>query len=132
RFLHMLLRDEGLVTRVDPATRLLTQGRVVAETFCRDDGSGHREWFNPAEVEVTRDEKAHVTGAVLKADGKPVMLGGIEKMSKSKNNGVDPEAMVARYGADTVRLFSMFAAPPEQSLEWSEAGVEGLARVLRR
>jgi len=132
RFYHKLMRDEGLVKSDEPATRLLTQGMVVAETFYRDDGSGHREWFNPADVEVTRDEKGHVTGAVLKADGKPVMLGGIEKMSKSKNNGVDPEAMVARYGADTVRLFSMFAAPPEQSLEWSEAGVEGMARFLRR
>jgi leucyl-tRNA synthetase len=83
-------------------------------------------------VSVQRDERGHIVGATLKADGKPVAIGGTEKMSKSKNNGVDPEAMVGKYGADTVRLFSMFAAPPEQSLEWSEAGVEGMARFLRR
>src|SRR5690606_4217575 len=93
---------------------------------------GHREWINPADVEVQRDERGHLVGAVLKADGQPVRIGGTEKMSKSKNNGVDPQAMVDKYGADTVRLFSMFAAPPEQSLEWSEAGVEGMARFLRR
>jgi leucyl-tRNA synthetase len=81
---------------------------------------------------VQRDERGHVTGATLKADGKPVKIGGTEKMSKSKNNGVDPQSMVGKYGADTVRLFSMFAAPPEQSLEWNEAGVEGMARFLRR
>jgi len=132
RFYHKLMRDEGLVKSDEPATRLLTQGMVVAETYYRESGTGSREWFNPADVEVARDEKGHVTGAVLKADGSPVGIGGIEKMSKSKNNGVDPQAMVARYGADTVRLFSMFAAPPEQSLEWSEAGVEGMARFLRR
>jgi len=83
-------------------------------------------------VEIQRDEKARVVGAVLKSDGQPVRIGGTEKMSKSKNNGIDPQAMVEKFGADTVRLFSMFAAPPEQSLEWSEAGVEGMARFLRR
>src|SRR3546814_6058973 len=77
-------------------------------------------------------ERGHVRGATLRADGKPVHIGGIEKMSKSKNNGVDPQAMVDRYGADTVRLFSMFASPPKLSLEWNEAGVEGMARFLRR
>ena len=136
RFYHKLLRDQGLVASDEPATRLLTQGMVVADTYyregSREQGTGNREWFNPADVEVTRDDKGHVVGAVLKADGKPVVVGGTEKMSKSKNNGVDPQAMVDRYGADTVRLFSMFAAPPEQSLEWSEAGVEGMARFLRR
>src|SRR6185369_11769299 len=86
----------------------------------------------PAEVEVQRNERAHIIGAVLKADGKPVQIGGIEKMSKSKNNGVDPREMVDKYGADTVRLFSMFAAPPDHSLEWREAGVEGMSRFLRR
>ena len=83
-------------------------------------------------MEITRDERGRVTGAKLIADGQPVMIGGSEKMSKSKNNGVDPQAMVDKYGADTVRLFSMFAAPPEQSLEWNEAGVEGMSRFLRR
>src|SRR5690606_22573987 len=93
---------------------------------------GAREWFNPADVDVERDDKGRIRGATLKADGNPVMIGGVEKMSKSKNNGVDPQAMIARYGADTVRLFSMFASPPELSLEWNEAGVEGMARFLRR
>ncbi|MDQ2701526.1 MAG: leucine--tRNA ligase [Pseudomonadota bacterium] len=132
RFYHRLLRDQGLVKSDEPATRLLTQGMVVADTYYRESGMGNREWFNPADVDVSRDDKGHVVGAVLKADGKPVVVGGIEKMSKSKNNGVDPQAMVDRYGADTVRLFSMFASPPEMSLEWHEAGVEGMARFLRR
>src|SRR5699024_9532446 len=83
-------------------------------------------------VEVTRDDKGKVTGARLRADGRPVGVGGVEKMSKSKNNGVDPQEMIDRYGADTVRMFSMFASPPELSLEWNEAGVEGMSRFLRR
>ena len=132
RFYHKLLRDEGLVHSDEPARNLLTQGMVIAETFFRENDDGSREWINPADVEIRRDERAHIVGAVLKADGQPVRIGGIEKMSKSKNNGVDPQAMVDRYGADTVRLFSMFAAPPEQSLEWNEAGVEGMSRFLRR
>ena len=132
RFYHKLLRDQGLVASDEPATRLLTQGMVVADTYYREGANGHRQWINPADVEVARDDKGHVTGAVLKADGEPVCVGGTEKMSKSKNNGVDPQSLVDRFGADTVRLFAMFAAPPEQSLEWSEAGVEGMARFLRR
>ena len=132
RFYHRLMRDAGLVEGDEPATRLLTQGMVVADTFYRDRGDGAKEWINPADVYLQRDERGHVTGATLRADGKPVLIGGIEKMSKSKNNGVDPQVLVDKYGADTVRLFSMFAAPPEQSLEWSEAGVEGMARFLRR
>jgi leucyl-tRNA synthetase len=132
RFYHKLMRDAGLVHSDEPATNLLCQGMVIAETFYRQNEDGSTEWINPADVEIQRDEKARVVGAVLKADGKPVLIGGIEKMSKSKNNGVDPQAMVEKFGADTVRLFSMFAAPPEQSLEWSEAGVEGMARFLRR
>ena len=132
RFYHKLMRDAGLVRSDEPATRLLTQGMVVAETFYRDGGDGAKDWINPADVDLQRDERGHVSGATLKADGGPVSIGGIEKMSKSKNNGVDPQVLVDRYGADTVRLFSMFAAPPDQSLEWSEAGVEGMARFLRR
>jgi leucyl-tRNA synthetase len=116
----------------EPATNLLCQGMVIAETYFRKADDGNVTWFNPADVDVQRDEKARVTGAVLRVDGQPVEIGGIEKMSKSKSNGVDPQAMIARYGADTVRLFSMFAAPPDQSLEWNEAGVEGMARFLRR
>jgi leucyl-tRNA synthetase len=132
RFYHKLLRDEGMVHSDEPATNLLCQGMVIAETYYRESAGGHREWINPEDVEVQRDERARIVGAVLKADGLPVQIGGIEKMAKSKNNGVDPQTMVAKYGADTVRLFSMFAAPPEHSLEWREAGVEGMARFLRR
>src|SRR5690606_1313957 len=132
RFYHKLLRDEGLVKSDEPATNLLTQGMVVAETYYREGEGGRREWINPADVDVQRDERGHVAGATLRADGQPVQIGGIEKMSKSKNNGVDPQAMVDRFGADTVRLFSMFASPPTLSLEWNEAGVEGMARFLRR
>ncbi len=132
RFYHKLMRDAGLVPGDEPARNLLCQGMVIAETFYRDNADGSKEWINPAEVEIQRDDKARVVGALLKADGLPVQIAGTEKMSKSKNNGVDPQAMVDKYGADTVRLFSMFAAPPEQSLEWNEAGVEGMARFLRR
>ncbi|MBX3699438.1 MAG: leucine--tRNA ligase [Dokdonella sp.] len=132
RFYHKLMRDAGLVQSDEPATRLLCQGMVIAETYYRESASGNRDWFNPADVEIQRDDKARIVGATLRSDGQPVAIGGIEKMSKSKNNGVDPQAMIARHGADTVRLFSMFAAPPEQSLEWNEAGVEGMARFLRR
>ena len=132
RFYHRLLRDAGLVGSDEPARNLLTQGMVIAETYYREGADGRREWINPADVDVVRGEHGHVTGATLRADGQPVAVGGVEKMSKSKNNGVDPQAMIGKYGADTVRLFSMFAAPPEQSLEWNEAGVEGMSRFLRR
>jgi len=132
RFFHKLLRDEGKVHSDEPVTNLLCQGMVIAETFYREQADGNREWINPADVEIMRDDKARITGAVLAADGLPVQIGGVEKMSKSKNNGVDPQAMVGKYGADTVRLFSMFAAPPEMSLDWSENGVAGMARFLRR
>jgi leucyl-tRNA synthetase len=132
RFYHKLMRDAGLVKSDEPATNLLCQGMVIAETFYRDNADGSKDWINPADVEIERDDKARVIGARSKTDGEPVKIGGTEKMSKSKNNGIDPQAMVDKYGADTVRLFSMFAAPPEQSLEWSEAGVEGMARFLRR
>ncbi len=132
RFYHKLLRDAGLVDCNEPATRLLTQGMVIADTFYREDAHGAKEWINPADVELEHDARMRVTGATSVLDGLPVLIGGTEKMSKSKNNGVDPQAMVDKYGADTVRLFSMFAAPPEQSLEWNEAGVEGMSRFLRR
>jgi leucyl-tRNA synthetase len=126
------MRDAGLVTTDEPATNLLCQGMVIADTYYRENPDGSKDWINPADVDVSLDAKGHATGAVLRADGQPVHIGATEKMSKSKNNGVDPQTMVDKYGADTVRLFSMFAAPPEQSLEWNEAGVEGMARFLRR
>ncbi len=132
RFWTRVMRDLGLVGVDEPFKRLLTQGMVLAETWCREDAQGRRTWYNPADVEVERDSKGRIDSAVLAADGGPVHFGGIEKMAKSKNNGVDPASMVNHYGADTVRLFSMFAAPPEQSLEWSEAGVEGAWRFLKR
>jgi leucyl-tRNA synthetase len=126
RFFHKLMRDEGLVSSDEPFANLLTQGMVIAETYYREDAAGKKTWFNPADVEAR--DGAHV----CKADGAPVIHGGTEKMSKSKNNGVDPQALIDQYGADTARLFTMFAAPPEQSLEWSDAGVEGANRFLRR
>ena len=132
RFFHKLMRDAGMVESDEPATGLLCQGMVVAETFRRDADDGGITWVNPADVEVERDDKGKMTGARLIADGLPVEIGAIEKMSKSKNNGVDPTHLVERYGADTVRLFSMFASPPDQSLEWSDSGVEGSFRFLRR
>ena len=132
RFWTKLMRDEGLINIDEPFKRLLTQGMVLAETYYREDAAGRRTWFNPADVEVQRDAKGGVASAVLLADGEAVIPGGVEKMAKSKNNGVDPQSLVDQYGADTVRLFSMFAAPPEQSLEWSEAGVEGGWRFLKR
>ena len=132
RFYHKLMRDIGLVNSNEPFRNLLTQGMVVAETFYRLNAEGKKQYFSPADVDVTRDAKGKVTGATARSDGQSVTVGNIEKMSKSKNNGVDPQAMIERYGADTVRLFMMFAAPPEQSLEWSDSGVEGAARFLRR
>ncbi|MDP2787110.1 MAG: leucine--tRNA ligase [Pseudomonadota bacterium] len=130
RFFHKLMRDVGLVNSNEPFTNLLTQGMVIADTYYRDLGgvenAGKKQWINPADVEQ-RDGVW-----VLKVDGQPVIVGGTEKMSKSKNNGVDPQSLIDQYGADTARLFMMFAAPPEQSLEWSDAGVEGANRFLRR
>ncbi|MNN23201.1 Leucine--tRNA ligase [compost metagenome] len=105
---------------------------VVAETYYRVASNGGKDWFNPADVEIERDAKAKIIGATLKTDGLPVEIGGTEKMSKSKNNGVDPQAMIEAYGADTCRLFMMFASPPDMSLEWSDSGVEGANRFLRR
>ncbi|WP_275627724.1 leucine--tRNA ligase [Pseudomonas sp. 273] len=132
RFFHKLMRDEGLIDSDEPFKDLLTQGMVVAETYYRTTANGGKDWFNPADVEVERDAKAKVVGARLKTDGLPVEIGGTEKMSKSKNNGVDPQAMIDAYGADTCRLFMMFASPPDMSLEWSDSGVEGASRFLRR
>ncbi|GLO30321.1 MULTISPECIES: leucine--tRNA ligase [Pseudomonas] len=132
RFFHKLMRDEGLVTSNEPFKNLLTQGMVVAETYYRVASNGGKDWFNPADVEVERDAKAKIIGARLKTDGLPVEIGGTEKMSKSKNNGVDPQSMIDQYGADTCRLFMMFASPPDMSLEWSDSGVEGASRFLRR
>jgi leucyl-tRNA synthetase len=132
RFWTKVMRDLGLVKFDEPFTRLLTQGMVLNETYYREDASGKKTWYNPEEVELAFDDKGRPVSAKLKADGQPVQLGGIEKMSKSKNNGIDPQAQIDQFGADTARLFTMFAAPPEQTLEWSGSGVEGANRFLRR
>ena len=132
RFFHKLMRDVGLINSDEPFTRLLTQGMVTAETYYRIAADGKRSFYNPKEVAVTLDEKGKPAGATLIADGQPVESGGVEKMSKSKNNGVDPQSMIDKYGADTVRLFTMFAAPPEQSLEWNDDAIAGGSRFLRR
>jgi leucyl-tRNA synthetase len=132
RFYHKLMRDAGLVNSDEPATNMLCQGMVVAETYYHDDEKGERHWINPGQVDLERDEVGRPLSAKLISDGSPVSIGPVEKMSKSKNNGVDPDSMIDRFGADTVRLFSMFASPPSQSLEWSESGVEGAWRFLRR
>ncbi len=105
---------------------------VLNETYSRENASGSKDWFNPADVDVTTDAKGKIMSAVLREDGQPVQVGGIEKMAKSKNNGIDPQALIEQYGADTSRLFTMFASPPEQTLEWSDSGVEGSHRFLKR
>lgn len=132
RFFHKLLRDVGLVNSDEPFKRLLCQGMVLAETFYRDADNGAQEWISPSDVIVERDEKGQITSAISKIDGKPVKSAGMSKMSKSKNNGIDPQAVIEQYGADTVRLFIMFTSPPEQTLEWSDSGVEGAHRFLKR
>ncbi len=135
RFWTKLMRDLGLFGEhrlAEPFANLLTQGMVVAPTFYREDSHGKKQWINPAEVDAVHDERGRASGATLRADGLPVIVGGIEKMSKSKNNGVDPQALIEQFGADTARLFIMFASPPDQSLEWSDAGVEGAFRFLKR
>jgi len=132
RFWTKAMRDLGLVKYSEPFTKLFTQGMLLNESFYREDASGKKRWFYPSEVEVQTDDKGHPIGATSKADGLAVQLGGIEKMSKSKNNVVEPRDIIARFGADTARLFSMFAAPPDQSAVWSDSGAEGSARFLRR
>jgi leucyl-tRNA synthetase len=132
RFWTKVMRDFGLVKFDEPFVNLLTQGMVLNETYYREDASGKKTWFNPEDVELKFDDKGRPASATLKSDSQPVQIGGTEKMSKSKNNGIDPQAIIDLYGADTARLFTMFAAPPEQTLEWSGSGVEGAHRFLRR
>ncbi len=131
RFYHKLLRDEGLVESSEPFKSLLCQGMVLAESFYID-RDGRKEWLAPSEVSVERDDKGRTIKATETATGETVHSGGITKMSKSKNNGVDPQTAIDKHGADTVRLFTMFAAPPEQTLEWSNEGVAGAHRFLRK
>lgn len=134
RFWTKVMRDLKLITFDEPFQNLLTQGMVLNETYYSEDALGKKTWLNPLDVELDLDEKGRPQGAKLKGDssGTPVIIGGVEKMAKSKNNGVDPQSLIDQYGADTARLFVMFAAPPEQQLEWSGAGVDGASRFLRR
>ncbi len=132
RFWTRVMRDVGLTTIKEPFTNLLTQGMVLNEIYFRKPAAGRITYFNPAEVEVRTDERGARVGAVLRDDGQPVEFGGVGTMSKSKNNGVDPDALVTKYGADTARLFMMFASPPEHTLEWSDEGVEGAYRFMKR
>ncbi|MBI4999064.1 MAG: leucine--tRNA ligase, partial [Rhodocyclales bacterium] len=132
RFWTKVMRDLGLVDYDEPFANLLTQGMVLNHIFSRRTEKGGIEYFAPEEVDLVRDEGGHVTGATSKTDGKPVDYGGIGTMSKSKRNGVDPQALIEEYGADTARFFMMFASPPEQTLEWSDSGVEGAYRFLKR
>ncbi|AOR57868.1 leucine--tRNA ligase [Pectobacterium parmentieri] len=131
RFFHKLMRDAGLVTSDEPAKRLLCQGMVLADAFYYLGNNGERIWVSPADVTVERDEKGRIVKAVDN-EGRNVIYAGMSKMSKSKNNGIDPQVMVEKYGADTVRLFMMFASPAEMTLEWQESGVEGANRFLKR
>ncbi|WP_374347668.1 leucine--tRNA ligase [Chitinimonas sp.] len=132
RFWTKAMRDLGLINIDEPFKNLFTQGMLLNESFYREEASGKKTWYYPNEVEVAHDDKGRPLSAILKADGQPVIMGGIEKMSKSKNNVVEPKDIIARFGADTARLFTMFAAPPEQSAAWSDSGVEGASRYLRR
>lgn len=132
RFYTKLLRDQGLVVCDEPFKNLLTQGMVVAETFYQTDASGHKQYFNLTQIDVERDAKGKIIGAKRLDDGSTVTVGAVEKMSKSKNNGVDPQTLINQFGADTVRLYTMFTSPPDQSLEWNDAGVEGASRFLKR
>lgn len=131
RFFHKLMRDAGLVNSNEPAKNLLCQGMVLADSFYYTDTDGHRVWVSPEDAILERDDKNRIIKATDK-EGRELVHTGMSKMSKSKNNGVDPQIMVEKYGADTVRLFMMFAAPPELTTEWQESGVEGANRFIRR
>ncbi|WP_067515329.1 leucine--tRNA ligase [Endozoicomonas ascidiicola] len=132
RFYHKLLRDAGLVNSDEPYKRLLCQGMVLADTFYKLDEKGVKQWIAPTDVDFELDDKGRLVKATLKDTGEAVEHAGMSKMSKSKNNGIDPQELINQYGADTIRLYTMFASPPEQTLEWSESGVEGANRFLRR
>ncbi len=131
RFFNKLMRDEGLVECDEPFTRLLTQGMVLADTYYYENEDGGKEWIAPIDVNIERTEKGKVKN-ITDQQGRELKSDGMSKMSKSKNNGVDPAALIETYGADTLRVFSMFAAPPDQSMEWSDSGVEGANRFIRR
>jgi leucyl-tRNA synthetase len=132
RFWTKVMRDLNLVKMDEPFSRLLTQGMVLNEIFFRKPDAGRITYYNPIDVEIKTDDKGTRTGVVLRADGQRVESAGIGTMSKSKNNGVDPQALIEEYGADIARFFMMFTSPPEDTLLWNDAGVEGAARFMRR
>ena len=132
RFWTKAMRDLGLVRFDEPFKQLFTQGMLLAHCYYREEANGRKRWFYPAEVEQQFDERGTPTSAIAREDGQPVIYGGIEKMSKSKNNVVEPSAFIERFGADTARAFVMFAGPPDQSAPWSDASAEGVHRFLRR
>ena len=132
RFFHKLMRDIGLLVSDEPFKKLLCQGMVLADSYYRIDEQGNKQWLYPDEVTVENDPKEKVVNVTHSKTGEKVVRYGMCKMSKSKNNGIDPQALIEAYGADTIRLYVMFSAPPEQNLEWMESGVEGAARFLRR
>ncbi len=131
RFFNKLMRDEGLVECDEPFTQLLTQGMVLADTYCIEGENGGQEWIAPKDVTIERSSKGKIL-KITDPQGRVVKAHGMSKMSKSKNNGVDPAELIETYGADTLRVFSMFAAPPDQSMEWKDSGVEGANRFIRR
>ncbi len=132
RFWTRVMNELGLVAFREPFENLFTQGMVLNEVFFRKPGAGRVEYYNPGDVEIMLDKTAQRRIAVLRSDGEEVESGGVVTMSKSKNNGVDPQALVDEFGADTARLFTMFAAPPDQTLEWSDEGVQGAYRFIKR
>jgi leucyl-tRNA synthetase len=132
RFWSKVMRDLGLVKFDEPFANLLTQGMVLNEVFLRLDDKGKRTFYAPEELDIVHDDAGRVTGARAKSDGLPVEYAGISTMSKSSRNGVDPQELIEKYGADTARFFIIFTSPPEQTLEWNDAGVEGASRFLRR
>jgi leucyl-tRNA synthetase len=132
RFWTKVMRDMGLVKVDEPFTRLLTQGMVLNEAFSRTGDKAGKQYYWASDLDIVRDEHANVLSATAKADGQPVAYEGWTTMSKSKNNGVDPQDLIDRYGADTARLYTMFTAPPEATLEWNDAALEGSFRFLRR
>jgi len=132
RFWTKVMRDMGLVSFGEPFSRLFTQGMLTHDCYYRDQADGKKRWYYPAEVDIEYDAKGRPVKATAREDGQPVFYGGTEKMSKSKNNVVEPRDIIGRFGADTARTFSMFAGPPDQSAAWSNSGAEGTYRFLRR
>jgi leucyl-tRNA synthetase len=132
RFWTKVMRDLGLIKIDEPFKQLFTQGMLLAHCYYREDANGKKRWFYPAEIEQKFDEKGTPISAIATEDGKPVIYGGIEKMSKSKNNVVEPGSFIQRFGADTARAFVMFAGPPDTSAPWSDTSAEGVFKFLKR